>query len=726
MDAPTMFRLSVDGFGPPWVVLRLEGRERIHAAFSFAVTCAKAAPDDAPIDLEALLSLPVRLTWPVGDGSERVIVGVVDRAEAVHSGYRVVVVPRVAELAEVVDHRVFLAMDAVAIAEEVLGTRHLRVEKRLSRPLPARPQTVQFFEGSLEFVSRLLAEEGIAWWLKPGEPDVVVLSDHASGYDVIAGESTLRVAEDAGLFGGEAVARVRVRSSVKSDHVSMRDYDFEHPKLDQTAEAAEDGGRLEVYSYPGGYADPTAGQALARIRLEEARAEHVVLEAETSCRRLVAGHVLTLSQGARQEINQEWLLVEVVHELDGEGSRAAHPRYVARFRAVPASGGYRPARATRSRPRGVQTATITGPAGTEIHTEMHGRVTAQLRWDRRAARDERSSHWMRVAQPPTSGGFLLPRLGWEVLLGFSGSSADAPLVLGRLGNGQAPPPQALPARKVVGAFGSLTTPKGGSANVLRLDDAAGSEGLGVAASDDYNERTENDKVTGVTGTDAHAIGATRTLIVGTVHQVGVAAAQSYTVGGSREVNVNANTSIVAGSESVRVGGARMFTIAGDLATSCGGALMRLVGGAKAEAPIEHQSRSVAGASTIAVGAGWKVAAGAHASVSVLGASIEQVAGPKNIVCGKYNLNVTGALNETMASRSVSAHGDRGEQFGGAASYTIGGAAKLSGSDVIFKATAKITIQAGGTTITLTPGSITIDGEFSGSVASEDHGTESIG
>jgi type VI secretion system secreted protein VgrG len=723
MEASTQFMLTIEGFEPPCFVLRLAGRERLHTPFTFELTCVRPGTDGAPIDPEALVAKPARLTWPTGDGGERVVLGLVDRAEAVHDGYRVVVVPLVAELGDAVDHRVFLQQDAAAIVEDVLRARHLRVERRLSRDLPARAQCVQFFESALGFTSRILAEEGIAWWLKPEHPDLVILSDHASGYDEIAGAATLPVLDDAGLVGGEAVSRVRLRSSVASDKVSLRDYDFQHPALDQGAEAAEEAGTLELYAYPGGYTDPALGRTLARIRLEEARSGHLVLQAETSCRRLVAGHTLTLTGGPRDDINQRWLLVEVQHQLQGD--RPEGVRYVARFTAVPASAGYRPARSWRPHPRGVQTATVTGVAGAEIHTEAHGRVTAQLRWDRRLARDDRSSHWMRVAQPPTSGGVLLPRVGWEVLLGFSGASADAPFVLGRIGNGEAPPPEALPGHKVVGAFGSLTTPKGGSANQLRLDDAAGSEGMGFAASADYNERTENDKVTGIVGADTYSVGATRKLNVGTVHQVSVSAAQSYTVGGSRQVNVNANKSIGAASEAMTVGGARMFTIGGDLTTSCS-VLTRLVGAAKAEAPIEHQSRSVTGASTIAVGAAWKVAAGAHASVSVLGASVEEVGGAKNIVCGKYNLAVTGALSETLASRSVSAQGDRGEQFGATATYAIGGSAKVSGSDVVFRATGKLTIKAGGMTITLTPASITIDGQFNGSVASEDHGSESYG
>jgi type VI secretion system secreted protein VgrG len=250
--------------------------------------------------------------------------------------------------------------------------------------------------------------------------------------------------------------------------------------------------------------------------------------------------------------------------------------------------------------------------------------------------------------------------------------------------------------------------------------------MGFNASADYNERTENDKLTGVVGADTYTVGASRKLIVGTVHEVTVTGAQSYTIGGNREVNVNANKSIGAASEAVTIGGARMFTIGGDQTTSCGGALMRVVGAAKAEAAIEHQNRSVTGCSVITVGGTWKVAAGAHAGVSVLGASTELVAGAKNVVCGKYNLSVTGALSETLATRSVKANGDRGEQFGASATYAIGGSAKVSGADVVVKAKARITLKAGGATITITPGSITIDAGFNGTVASEDHGDETYG
>jgi len=171
-----------------------------------------------------------------------------------------------------------------------------------------------------------------------------------------------------------------------------------------------------------------------------------------------------------------------------------------------------------------------------------------------------------------------------------------------------------------------------------------------------------------------------------------------------------------------VGGLRTFNIGGDYATQCA-SLVRLVGAAKVETGIEHVARTVNGVSTVLVGGSWSEAGASSVSRSVAGASIEAVGAAKTVSAGKVGLKVKGALNETLASRRVKAGGKRTETFGAAGSYTVGSSAELEGSDVLVRATAKITLTASGITVTITPGAIKIDGDFVGKVAAVDAGDE---
>lgn len=179
--------------------------------------------------------------------------------------------------------------------------------------------------------------------------------------------------------------------------------------------------------------------------------------------------------------------------------------------------------------------------------------------------------------------------------------------------------------------------------------------MAFTASKDFKERTENDKATDVTADDTWSVSANRTVIVGSVYQIAVKGSQSYTVGASRKVNLEANCLVEAASESVMVGGLRVLNIGGDLSQSSA-SLTRLVGAAKIETAIVHQTRHVTGASTVVVGGSWNETGIVDAAVKVLGASTEVVSGSKKIDAGKYELTVRGALSETFASRKIDAKG----------------------------------------------------------------------
>src|SRR6185436_11230814 len=90
--------------------------------------------------------------------------------------------------------------------------------------------------------------------------------------------------------------------------------------------------------------------------------------------------------------------------------------------AVQSDVPYRPAlRTQKPKVTGVQTATVVGPAGEEIHTDEFGRVRVQFPWDREGKNDDGSSCWIRVSQGWAGTGYgmiVLPRIGQEVLVGF--------------------------------------------------------------------------------------------------------------------------------------------------------------------------------------------------------------------------------------------------------------------------------------------------------------------
>lgn len=728
-----VFELDIDG--EPWLVASVNGHEAAGEPFWFELVARPESDVTAEIGASAALRLLKE------DGSYRAFEAVVDAVTARPGGSadrketrgptEIRLVPRLAFLADGIDHAVFLDQDALQIAEAVLSAHGVRLEKRCERALDRRAQRVQAFESDLAFVTRILAEEGILWFLHPEETDVIVAVDHPSGFQPLPG-GPLIVRASRGLVPGRAAWGVGLTRRLVTDKVTLRDFDFEAPSLDLTTDAKVGVGTSERYEYRGHYTDPAVGKKLAQIRLEEHRRGRDVLTGATNTRDLVPGGTIDIAEGPLDEMNTTWIVTRVDHVgID----RAAHDgigsTYSAMFEAVPKEAGHRPARASASaamltaRPGfgGAETMDVTGSSGSEIHTEEYGRSKARFRWERTRPADDTSSAWFRSVQPPTSGGFFLPRVGWQVLTTSYQGSPDEPLELGRLYTGVDLPPQGLPGKKVCSDFVSRTTPGGGSVNGLQMNDTAGKEGMSFTASKDFNEKTENDKTAKVTTNDDWTIGANRKTVVTKVFEQGVGGAQTYSVGGSRTVNVDANKMISAASESITVGGARIFDIGGDDQTQSA-SLSRLVGAAKMVAAIEHQSQLVTGPATILIGGSWSQLAGLSAAVDVGGANVETVAGAKSIKCTTYGLSVKGAFSETFASKKVESGTDTVDAASSTASVRAGGSITIKGSDVVFTAQTKIQIKAGGVTIKITPGSVTISGKFKSSQSAVDDSNES--
>lgn len=724
------FGLTVDG-GPALRVHSFETVERWHLTSRARVV---VRPADPAVGLDAEELLGARATLDLGvsaaDTREpRLFHGVVDAVEVEVGGAALTLVPRIVPLGDGCDHRVFLDRDAVAIAEILLGEASLPFESRVASPPPVRRQCVQAFESKLAFLRRILAEDGIALWVEHREgEDVVVIGGDDSACDDLPGGALLRVVEGGALVEGEAILELQVARTLTHDGAAVTDYDPEHPAVDLGASVG--GPRYARFVYPGRHASVADGEVRARTLLEEARTEQLVVRGRTNCRHLAVGFVIEIADAPLAEQNGRFRILEVrqrgrdaVAGVEGGATpRGEGPgdagdamvRHVAEFVAVPADGKARPRRERARGLGGLQTMDVTGPGGEEIHTDDQGRIKARFRWDRLSPTDDGSSTWIRPAQPPLSGGFFLPRMGWEVLVGFLAEPTpvgDTPIELGRLIHGQAPPAESLPGHKVRSNWGTLTTPGGGKVNQLRLDDAAGAEDMLIGAAKDLNERTENDKVTLIKADEAHTVGGNHVTSV-TLQQIdAIGGAQSYTVGGNRTVTTTGIFGIAAASETVVVGGVREFTVGGDYETKAA-TLARVVGAAENVTAIQEANRHVTGASTIGIGGTWAEVGGLHAAVGVLGASTLTVGGPMSIGAANVSINAT-TLSESYGGLFKSHAGGKFTLEAPVVKLQAGAAFEGKGADVFFKATSRITVKAGGVTITITPGSIKVKGKVKG-------------
>ena len=176
----------------------------------------------------------------------------------------------------------------------------------------------------------------------------------------------------------------------------------------------------------------------AKLHLEQHRGLDAAGEGTSGCARLVPGRTFDLEEHPRADLTGRFAVIRVEHEGQipevgraSSGASADHV-YSNRFTCVRSDVTARPRRPERVYRQIMETATVVGPPGEEIHTDEHGRVKVQFHWARDGKGDDRSSCWIRVLTPwagSACGAQFLPRVGMEVASTFAGGTAASPSIL---------------------------------------------------------------------------------------------------------------------------------------------------------------------------------------------------------------------------------------------------------------------------------------------------------
>ena len=619
--------------GPDVLLLTaLTGVEELSRPFDFVLDLQS---EDRGVNVDALVGQPACVTLVTPSGGTRYIHGLVRRVREVGGGtvlasYQAELVPWLWMLSLSADCRIFQQRSVPEVVAQVFADLgHADYELRLARTYPKREYCVQYRETHLDFVSRLLEDEGIAYhFAHTADRHVLVLTDGPAGTRPCPGAETLtpeRMAAARAPWTGDTYSALTVDRTLRTRAVALADYDYLHPSVSLTTASTGDDGLGESFDYPGGYAALHEGDRYARLRLEAADAQRETAEGESGAAVLTPGYRMTFAGNGPGADGRRWLVTRVTHSARQAGYVAAETgaddefTYTNRFLLASSDLPWRPVRSTvRPRVAGTQSALVVGRSGEEIWTDAHGRVKLHFYWDRHGKRDENSSCWVRCTSAWAGRGygqFSVPRMGQEVLVDFLEGDPDRPVVVGRVFNADQPPPcDPGSARGVVSGI-KTQTHKGQGSNGIEMNDTAGKEHLGVHAQYDMSTDVGHD--------DAQTVANNRKITVGAKHTETIASDTSITVsGGAYSLNVAGGTSTVH------------------------------VSGAVKENFDATQETTVAGKITVASHAGIEISAATEIKISVGSASLLMKA-DGTITLDGVNITVDGRNVEVKGSSKAS-------------------------------------------------------------------------
>jgi type VI secretion system secreted protein VgrG len=436
----------------------------------------------------------------------------------------------------------------------------------------------QFDETDINYLARRWGAAGLFYWFEHSAAGhTLVLSDDSTAAAPIDGTADVPYQRHGGVIEEDGIGDWSPLRQLVHGSVVLSSYDFKsaRPVVASTATLNQQGAvpAIESYEYTGafGFKDNAHGDALAKLRMEEIEARGKLFEGGGNNRQLMPGRWFRLTGHFDDEggdAASEFLVVDCTHRATNNyqvGSGEAH--YENRLTCLRRKIPWRPGRGfhcSETKVYGIQTATVVGPDGEEIHTDEYGRVRVQFHWDREGTGDERSSAWIRVATPWAGSNFgmtSIPRIGSEVIVSFMGGDPDRPIITGMIPNANTMPAWDLPANKTQSGFLSRSTP-GGSyehANAIRFEDKKGAEQVWIQAERNLDTEVEHDETHSVLHDSARFTGNDETRRIRHVLMETVKVDALQQIGGDKNTLVGKHYKVEAGdSFEITCGQAKFY------------------------------------------------------------------------------------------------------------------------------------------------------------------------
>jgi len=500
------------------ILTRFVFKEALSQLFSIK---AEVFGNGREIKPDELIGKEVTLTLELGGNKQRYIHAVVaditalgtrvskDAAEAEFRDYSLQLVPGAWYMQHRVNSRIFRAKNVLKIVEQIAGEHNVKIDvaAKVQGNYPDYDFKVQYEESDLNFVQRLLQQEGIFYYFEHTQSShKLILADKATAYEPCA---QAQIKYHNGSLAESHIHHWQKALVMAPGKYVQRGYDLKKPTALPTGEANKGSlvsghGSYEVFSYAAESDMHSRTKAIAGIRLDALQRDMERRRGGSNCRSFSIGKTFTLiehedsSEAGKQYVLTEVVLTAAIASQSGS-AKTVKQEISNTFYCVPKDVTYRP-HLTAAKPiiHGVQSATVTCKGGEEISVDELGRVTVKFHWDRSDINDNESSCAIRVSQNWAGknwGAFFYPRRDQEVLVEFLNGDPDQPIIIGAVYNSDHMPPYSLPDEKTQSGIKTRSSKGGGAANYneLRFEDKKGEELLYLHAEKDFELQVENNQ-----------------------------------------------------------------------------------------------------------------------------------------------------------------------------------------------------------------------------------------
>jgi type VI secretion system secreted protein VgrG len=669
------------------LLTEFHGSEGLSRLFQFQLNLLAEARKEVAFDKVLGQAVTVRLE--TAGGNKRFFNGICNsmaqgEGDGDYVNYRLEMVPRFWLLTKRAQSRIFQHQTVPQILKKVLDG--LDVNFELQGTFQPRDYCVQYRETDFNFACRLMEEEGIYYYFVHGDgTHKMTVANTPGSHVALPGGSKLTykhlsqsVQDEDQIYDWSKVQDLTAGKYTLWDH----SFELPHKHLEaekgivesvQVGQASHklrvgDNGKLEIYDFPGEYAQRFDGIAsgggdqpaelqkifednarTVNLRMQQEAAGALAVRGASNVRHMASGYKFTLATVSGDPLTQplkadgDYVITALTHTISYGGNYRAGSEgsfeYRNSFAAIPLALPFRPQRvAAKPVVAGSQTAVVVGPAGEEIFCDKYSRVKVQFHWDRQGKHDAGSSCWVRVSTLWAGkqwGMIYVPRIGQEVIVDFLEGDPDQPIIVGSVYNADMMPPYKLPDHKTQSGVKTRSSLKGTEQNFneIRFEDKKGDEQLFIHAEKNQDIEVEHD--------ETHWVGHDRQKTIDRDETTQIKRDRTETVDRNEMITIKGDrTEEVKKDESITIVGGRTETVKKDERVRIDGDRTQEVGKSESLSVAENRSVTIGKNDDLTVGKVLVITAGDEITFKTGDASIIMRSSGDILISGK-NIKLTG-------------------------------------------------------------------------------------